>query len=51
MTDRVNRGVLSAYFNFTGRRRYAANNVTSAVGDPISGKLPFKLGRGRVEAL
>lgn len=51
VTDRIGRGVLSAYFNFCGKGRYAANNVTSAEGDPISGKLPFKLGRGRVEAL
>ena len=47
-TGDVRRGVVCAYFNFTGDPTYAANNVTSARGDPISGKFAFKLGRGRV---
>ena len=47
----VRRGVVCAYFNFTGDPRYAANNVTSALPDPVSGKFAFKLGRGRVVPL
>jgi len=48
ITEDVRRGVVCAYFNFLGDPLYAANNVTSAEGDPVSGKFAFKLGRGRV---
>ncbi|MGK0359858.1 MAG: arsenite oxidase large subunit [Bradymonadia bacterium] len=51
VTDAVRPGVVCTYFNFTGDLRYAANNVTSSEGDPVSGKVPFKLGRGRVERI
>ena len=51
VTDAVRPGVVCTYFNYTGDTRYAANNVTSSEGDPVSGKVPFKLGRGRVERI
>lgn len=51
VTDAIRPGVVCTYFNFTGDTRYAANNVTSAEGDPVSGKPPIKLGRGRVERI